>query len=77
MKIEFFPSLSKAWKRMKKALFQPFDIGKWFALGFTAFLYQLLERCGHGTFSSPPGGRENVNLPNIRHIPERATAGLA
>ncbi|MBN2321371.1 MAG: hypothetical protein JXR49_19985 [Acidobacteria bacterium] len=73
MNIEYFTPLSNAWERMKKALFKPFDIGKWFALGFTAFLSQLLDSCGHGTFSSNSGGGENINLPDIGHIPERTT----
>ena len=38
MNIEYVESLSRAWNRMTKALFEPFDLGKWFVLGFTAFL---------------------------------------
>lgn len=30
-----------AWDRMKAILFSPFDMGKWFALGFTAWLITL------------------------------------
>jgi hypothetical protein len=36
---------------MKKALFQPFDIGKWFTVGFTSFLAMLV-----GGFGNPGGG---------------------
>jgi len=75
MKIEYFNPLSKAWQRMKKALFQPFDIGKWFALGFTAFLAQLLNG-GGGTGGSLQGSSNRggtVNLPDIERIPERAS----
>ena len=40
---------------MKKALFQPFDIGKWFILGFTAFLATLADCQGNG------GGNYSTN----------------
>jgi hypothetical protein len=74
MNIEYFTPLSNAWERMKKALFKPFDIGKWFALGFTAFLSQLLDSCGHGPISNNyKDGGGNVSLPDIRQIPERTT----
>ncbi len=43
MNIDFFEPLSHSWNRMKKALFQPFDITKWFVVGFTAFLADLLD----------------------------------
>ena len=43
MSISFFDPLSRAWGRMIEALFKPFDIGKWFAVGFTAFLAELTE----------------------------------
>lgn len=33
---------------MKKALFQPFDLGKWFTIGFTAFLAGLMDGGGGG-----------------------------
>ena len=35
-----------AWRRMKLILFCPFDIGKWFALGFSAWLATLLQGGG-------------------------------
>ena len=43
MNISYSIPLSSAWTRMKKALFQPFDIGKWFTVGFTAFLASLMN----------------------------------
>lgn len=46
MNITYFDALSRGWDRMKKALFQPFDIGKWFVVGFTAFLAALLDGPG-------------------------------
>ncbi len=46
MNITYFDALSRGWDRMKKALFQPFDLGKWFVVGFTAFLAMLLDGPG-------------------------------
>lgn len=43
MKIEFFQPLLLAWRRMTTDLFRPFDIGKWFVVGFTVFLAELLD----------------------------------
>ncbi len=37
-------SSSRAYHGMKRILFQPFDMKKWFLLGFGAWLGQLLER---------------------------------
>jgi len=43
---------------MKKALFQPFDMGKWFTVGFTAFLAALMAGTGS------PGGGANYSERN-------------
>jgi hypothetical protein len=72
MNIEYFAPLSEAWKRMKKALFRPFDIGKWFALGFTVFLAHLLDGGGFpGNFRYTFDRDKTVNFPDIETIPER------
>ena len=59
MTIEYGAPLSLAWNRMTKALFKPFDIGKWFVVGFTAFLAGLME--SHGASN---GGSSRYNLDN-------------
>lgn len=41
--IAYFEPLGRAWNRMKAALFQPFDLHKWFVVGFTAFLAGLAD----------------------------------
>ena len=72
MNIEYFAPLSKAWERMKKALFQPFDIGKWFALGFTVFLAHLLDGGGFpGNFQGSFSRDRTISFPDIENIPER------
>lgn len=41
MQISYSRPLDHAWRRMKAFLFQPFDLGRWFVLGFTAWLAEL------------------------------------
>lgn len=41
--ISYSRPLSQGYQRMKKALFQPFDISKWFRVGFTVWLAGLTE----------------------------------
>ena len=67
MNIEYFEPLSRGWNRMKTALFKPFDLTKWFVVGFTAFLAGLMDRSG-GSGSSNLGDdwsfREFIEFPN-------------
>jgi len=56
MAIHYINPLSRAFERMKTILFRPFDLGKWFTLGFTAFLASLMNSPG-GT-----GGGGNYNV---------------
>lgn len=48
--------LTQALDRVKRVLFQPFDLGKWFIIGFCAWLAQLGENGGGGNFG---GGGDN------------------
>ncbi len=43
MNIAYLNPLGRAWERMKQALFRPFDLHKWFVVGFNAFLAGLAE----------------------------------
>jgi hypothetical protein len=68
MTIVYFEPLSRAWQRMKQALFNPFNLNKWFIIGFNAFLAGLLDG-PHGNGSGKGGGddltfREFLNLPH-------------
>ena len=60
--IEIFAPFGEAFVLTKRILFQPFDIKKWFVIGFAAFLSNLLS--GGGGFSpgvpdtDRPGARE-------------------
>lgn len=72
MNISFGIPLSKGWTRMKKALFQPFDLGKWFTLGFAAFLAGLADCQGSsgGNYSNHRNKfdwDEFLNFPQTAH----------
>lgn len=58
-KISFANPVDSAWCSTKKILFKPFDIGKWFALGFSAWLATLLEG-GGANFNFNSGGGDGV-----------------
>ena len=73
MNIQYFAPLSRAWNRMKKILFQPFDLGKWFALGFSAFLAGLLDYHGGGEKRSSGG---HFDLHDFFSLPDQAREWL-
>lgn len=50
--IRFWHPTSRALGRMSTILFRPFDIGKWFALGFSAWLAMLGQNGGSSNISS-------------------------
>ncbi len=64
---------SRAWARMKRILFEPLDIGKWFILGFTAWLATLFEGGGStggggGNYDAGDGegGMEDFSWESIK-----------
>ena len=67
MTIAYTKPLSRALGRMKRALFQPFDIGKWLALGFAAFLAGLTDWNNGG--GSGSGGKKDVDWRDIFDFP--------
>ncbi|UCG28248.1 MAG: hypothetical protein JSV24_02490 [Bacteroidales bacterium] len=67
MEITYFDSLSRGWDRMKNGLFKPFDLGKWFVVGFTAFLAGLLDGPGGGGNLS---GNKWDDFPKVHDIAE-------
>ncbi|MCI0534922.1 MAG: hypothetical protein L0Z50_06820 [Verrucomicrobiales bacterium] len=49
--------------RVKRLLFQPFDLGKWFVIGFCAWLASLGEASFHAGFNfGSPGGRRGAGV---------------
>jgi hypothetical protein len=68
MTIHFMEPLSRAWNRMKIALFKPFDIHKWFVVGFNAFLAALMEgnnSGGSGRFGKEGNFGEFIHFPRV------------
>lgn len=69
MNIAYFEPFSRAWSRMKIALFKPFDLHKWFIIGFSAFLARLTE----GPRSSGSSGwREDGSFREFLDFPNKA-----
>lgn len=69
MQITYIAHLSNAWNRMLKSLFKPFDIKKWFVLGFTAFLAHLLEWKGGSSGENNSG---HFNFGDFLKLPQDA-----
>ena len=71
MNISYGKALSNGWDRMKNALFNPFDLGKWFSVGFTAFLAGLVDgSSGNGSFHK--SSKNNWNIEKISDFPGMA-----
>jgi hypothetical protein len=56
MQISFVEPLSRAWERMRRMLFAPFELGRWLVLGFSAWLA--------GLASSDWGGKLAGSVPD-------------
>jgi hypothetical protein len=69
MTIAYFEPLSRAWQRMKKALFNPFNLNKWFIIGFNAFLAGLLDG-PHGNGSVGKKG-DDLTFGEFLNLPHR------
>jgi hypothetical protein len=76
--INFTRAFESAWERMLVILFRPFDLGKWFVIGFSAFLAGLLAG-GNGVNGSfnfnnfpqqfkPAGGTFNVTTNSTPQV---------
>lgn len=58
--------LEPALERTKNLLFRPFNLQKWFIIGFSAWLAQLGQNGGpSGGFGFPGGGRSGPNLEQM------------
>jgi hypothetical protein len=73
MRIAYLEPFERAWERMKLALFRPFDLHKWFVVGFNAFLAGLAEsRNG----SVGERGRGDMSFREFLDLPNKAWAWL-
>jgi len=74
MNVSYSEPLTRAWDRMRLALFKPFDIHKWFVVGFTAFLAGLAD--GHQG-SGGSRGHWETNFKDVLDFPHKAWIWLA
>lgn len=70
MNIQYIEPLSKAWNKMTIALFKPFDITKWFIVGFTAFLAGLTD--WHGGKGSSDSNETFHSFRDVLDFPANA-----
>ena len=70
--------VGQAIERAKRMLFQPFDLGKWFTIGFCAWLAGLGQRGTHFNFNthSEHGGGLDRFRQGIEHAWEYMVANL-
>ena len=73
MKLSVTDPVGRAWDRMAEVLFRPFDIGKWFGLGFCVFLANLGR--GGGSVNFPSGGGGGTPAPPSTPTPSTPTPG--
>jgi len=67
-------AIAPAFERTKRAMFQPFDIGRWLAFGFVFFVASLIDPIGgySGRMNFPRRPSGGVTLPEIELPPEIA-----
>jgi hypothetical protein len=75
MDIHYVAPLQRAWARMKGILFNPFDLGKWLVIGFSAWLARLAGGGGGGGMRVNPS-RGHVAPPHVRRLLREAWAYL-
>ncbi len=64
--ISVIDPISPALERVKIILFKPFDIGKWFVIGFCAWLAYLGQGGGGGGPGGGPGGGRGGGTPDVQ-----------
>lgn len=69
--ISVITPVTQALDRMMRILFRPFDLGKWFIVGFTAWLAQL-GQSGGGNFNFNTGGGHGKGGGNLHQEFEQA-----
>jgi len=64
--------ISPAIERVRTILFRPFDLGRWFVIGFCAWLGQLGSGGGGGGGGGGDGARYNVDRGNVHREIDQA-----
>jgi len=70
MNITYLEPLSRAWTRMKLALFKPFDLNKWLVMGFNTFLATLMD--GHNRGGGSGSNKSHADWEDIINGPRYA-----
>jgi hypothetical protein len=73
MTIQFIEPFGRAWNRMKIALFRPFDLHKWFVVGFNAFLAGLMDASNGGSGAK---AHNDTSFGEFIHFPRMAWGWL-
>jgi len=70
--------ISQAFDRVKRVLFQPFDLGKWFVIGFAAWLAHLGEQgfSGGGNYGGSHRGSGNFQR-ELEHAKDYVVSNLS
>jgi hypothetical protein len=66
-RISVIDPLDPAFERVKIILFKPFDLGKWFVIGFCAWLAYLGSGGGGGGGGGRGDGRAHWDINDVRH----------
>jgi hypothetical protein len=69
MDIRYIEPLYSAFGRMRRALFHPFDLRKWFVVGFTAFLAGITDFSGNNGGTGGRFGDEGA-LEDLIYFPQ-------
>jgi hypothetical protein len=69
--VSYLDPVEKGWKRMLKNLFQPFDLKKWFIIGFGVFLAELTD-FGNKSSSSGWDDDGDTEFGEILELPSQA-----
>jgi hypothetical protein len=75
-KIEIFAPCSAALDLTKLILFQPFDLTKWFVIGFAAFMSHLAGGGGSGFNYNSRLGKTNWNFRSTTHDAFQSATGM-
>ena len=79
MQISFAEPLSRAWERMRRILFEPFELAKWLVLGFSAWLAGLASS-GTGSTAWNSAGDEvshrDIGVTGVGDAFERVAENL-
>ncbi len=79
MQISFAEPLSRAWERMRRILFEPFELAKWLVLGFSAWLAGLASSGTGGTAWNSAGdevSHRDVGFTGVGDAFERVAENL-